>query len=115
MHDHPAVLIVISSSWQETYSVHQLRALFEPAIEARIIGGTHGADPDREAGTRHEQILKYRRELGHTGPWLALDDAADEFPRSCIQLVLCNPRKGFDEDAETRLRLKLLAIRRHAS
>jgi hypothetical protein len=115
MRDHAEVDIVISSGWQDGYSIRQLRPLFSPGIGARIIGGTLSADPRRKADTRYRQILKFLSKVGRMGPWVALDDAAKEFPINCPHLVLCDSTKGFDEEAETRLRLELLAIRRHTS
>ena len=115
MRDHAEVDIVISSSWQDAYSIQQLRWLFSPGIGARIIGGTLSADPRREADTRYRQILKFLSKVGRMGPWVALDDTAEEFPINCPYLVLCDSTKGFDEEAETRLRLDLLAIRRYTT
>ena len=115
MRDHPDVRIDISSSWQEAYSIRQLQALFSASIATRVIGGTHGADPKHEAENRHAQILKFLAQFGRTAAWLGLDDTAEEFPPTCPQLVLCDSARGLDDEAETALRLKLLAIRRHTT
>ena len=115
MRDHREMQIVISSSWQDAYSIRQLRALFSPSIGARIIDGTLSADPNRQGETRYAQILKFLAHVGRIAPWLALDDTAEGFPLNCPQLGLCDSAKGFDEEAESRLRLKLLAIRQHMS
>lgn len=93
----PPVGIVISSTWQEAYSIKALKARFSPDIGARILGGTLVADPDREEETRYGQIRRFLRwkDWGAL-PWLALDDAAHEFPDGCAQLIQCAAEQGLD-------------------
>jgi hypothetical protein len=43
-------------------------------------------------------------------PWIALDDAAEEFELGLPNLVLCNTQHGFDEQAEAELRAKLAGV-----
>jgi hypothetical protein len=107
----PDVRIVISSTWQDAYSLPALRRRFSPDIAERIIGGTREADPDGEAEDRHDEIRAYLRHVGAlASPWVALDDAGDEFPESCENLVLCASAVGLDDDAADRLRAALRGL-----
>ncbi len=100
----PPVEIVISSTWQDAYSVKALSKLFSPDVAAVIVGGTLEADPDREEESRHNQIRRFLRWKNWSArPWIALDDAQDEFPEGCSQLVLCGGGVGFDETAARQL------------
>jgi len=110
LREYPAVRIVLSTSWQDAYSIRALRALFSEDIAARIVGGTRGADPNRDAPTRYGQIQRFLRHGGAPkARWLALDDAVHDFPDPCPQLVACDAKRGFDADAEKRLRTALAA------
>ena len=103
------VSVVISSTWQDAYSLGALRRRFSQDITARIIGGTRSADPDCEVETRYEQIKLFLRHVGRSAEsWVALDDAEDEFPARCPQLILCDSKRAFDPEAERRLRERLL-------
>jgi Swiss Army Knife RNA repair-like protein len=116
MREYPDVRIVISSSWQRSFPLPALRALFSADIAARIIGRTLTADPDGDAKSRHQQIWFYLGRAGATSArWIALDDAERQFPRKCPQLVLCDPVRGFDELAAEQLiaRLASLKVPRH--
>jgi hypothetical protein len=39
--------------------------------------------------------------------WIAIDDAINEFPPDCENLLACDPRTGFTETQAERLRLWL--------
>lgn len=94
----PPVEIVISSTWQEAYSIKALKARFSPDIGARILGGTLVADPEGEEETRYGQIRRFLRWKGWgERSWFALDDAAHEFPDECAQLIPCVAEQGLDE------------------
>jgi hypothetical protein len=105
---HADVRIVLSTSWQDVYPMRALKAMFSEDIAARIIGGTHSADPERQAESRYDAIQLYLLRGGRPGaPWLALDDSEYQFPENCPQLVACDPRQGFNDEAEMRLRVAL--------
>ena len=108
LREYPKVDLVISSAWQDGHTLEELKGFFSEDVAARIIGVTRSVDPDHEAESRYDQIAMYVRCLRH-GPmaWVALDDAAHEFPDCCTQLVLCDSARGFDDEAETRLRSAL--------
>ena len=108
LREFPAVPQVISSTRQDAYSLPALRRRFSEDIAQRIISGTRTGGPDGEAEDRHAEICAYLQHVGMVeSPWLALDDAADEFPAGCKQLVMCDRAIGFDDEAEARLRAAL--------
>ena len=63
--------------------------------------------PTIPSGVRYEEINAWLVENNYTGPWLALDDAKQEFPERYQHLVLCEMAIGFDEEAAARLRTAL--------
>jgi hypothetical protein len=105
----PPVDIVISSTWQEVYTIKALSDRFSPDVGTRIVGGTLAADPDREEETRYDQIRRFLRwKSWTTRSWLALDDAKHEFPERCSQLIHCDAATGYDETAARHLLQRLL-------
>ncbi|MBK6631534.1 MAG: hypothetical protein IPG33_11115 [Betaproteobacteria bacterium] len=111
MRRFPAVRIVISSSWRHHFAIERLRPSFSGDIAERIDDTTSLWVPGGPAN-RFEEIMAFvcSRGLDEAG-WLALDDSAFEFPRSCANLVLCDGRFGLTEDVAMRLagRLALMS------
>ncbi len=111
MRRFPAVRIVISSSWRHYFDLDRLRPCFSGDIAERIDDTTPLWVPGGLAN-RFEEIMAFvrSRDLDEAG-WLALDDSAFEFPRSCANLVLCDGRYGLTEDVAMRLagRLALMS------
>lgn len=111
MRRFPAVRIVISSSWRHHFDLERLRPFFSGDIAERIDDTTLLWVPGGPAN-RFEEIMAFVRfrSLDEAG-WLALDDSAFEFPRSCANLVLCDGRFGLTEDVAMRLagRLALMS------
>lgn len=103
MRRFPAVRIVISSSWRHHFDLERLRPFFSGDIAERIDDTTLLWVPGGPAN-RFEEIMAFVRfrSLDEAG-WLALDDSAFEFPRSCANLVLCDGRFGLTEDVAMRL------------
>lgn len=71
----PSVEIVISSTWRETHSFMELRALFPTSIRDRIIGTT----PIFEERLREEEIQHFTRRHG-IEHWFCIDDQIADFP-----------------------------------
>lgn len=110
--DYPTLRIVLSTTWQHAYSLSALRSRFAVDIRNRIIGGTRDARPV-EPDSRYLQICTFLVRSGQEkAPWVALDDAEHEFPNGCEELVLCDPARAFDEEAEERLHSKLRSLAR---
>lgn len=111
MRQFPAVRIVISSSWRHHFDLERLRPFFSGDIAERIDDTTPLWVPSGPAN-RFEEIMAFVRfrSLDEAG-WLALDDSAFEFPRSCANLMLCDGRFGLTEDVAMRLagRLALMS------
>lgn len=100
LRDHSEVRVVISSSWRETYPFDDVIVeLFAPALRARILGMT----PSLELSNRHSEIQAWVDTNRYTGPWFALDDALDEFPAQCQQLIACDTKTGLDDAVLARL------------
>lgn len=114
LRDHPAVEIVISSSWRQTRSLAELQGLFSPDIGTRIVGAT----PDwRDLPQLYEVIGNYPRHVEVEGwlrqanrvweRWVALDDRDYWFRPFLPNLVRCDPTIGLDDAIECQLRHKL--------
>lgn len=110
LRSHPAVQVVISSSWRHSQSADELRLLFSHDIRPRIADVT----PPAKAGVPHgrfSEIIAWlslnSRQDDH---WIALDDYAFEFPRNCPNLLLCNGGTGLTEDLAAELERRLRAL-----
>jgi hypothetical protein len=91
--------------------LERLRPFFSGDIAERIDDTTPLWVPGGPAN-RFEEIMAFVRSRGlDEAGWLALDDSAFEFPRSCANLVLCDGRFGLTEDVAMRLagRLALMS------
>jgi hypothetical protein len=109
LRQHGALQMALTTSCEDGYSHDALRERFSADIAKRIIGETSSTEVEGEADTRYHQIRLFLHRQGLSrDAWAALDDAKDEFPRGCRQVVLCRPEVGFDEAAECRLRTRLL-------
>lgn len=80
--------LVIHSSWRMSYTLNEIRNLLPMDLGKRVIAATTGDD-------RYESILsiveKYK-----VNNYVILDDAADEFPIDCQELILCNGETGIN-------------------
>lgn len=105
----PDVKVVISSLWRASHDLSELREFFSEDIRPRIIGMTPFIEEIIEVWlfdlcqTRYAEILQWIDDNKYTGPWVALDDAYQEFPEDCKELIRCETIFGFDEEAEWRL------------
>lgn len=111
MRDFHAVEVVISSMWRYHYSLDGLKTHFSPDIAARIIGTTPLIEreegkylPDRREG----EILKWLAENGREHEdWIAVDDAAWQFPKHRNRVIGCVHVYGLDDEAADVLRTRL--------
>lgn len=94
--------IVISSSWRFGYEYRELLAFLPHELSRRVVGTT--GDPQFGEHGRYREILHWLREQEAVSEWRALDDAAFEFPKSCPELILCDPNVGIDHLAAAVLR-----------
>ncbi len=72
---HPSVEVVISSTWRETHTFMELRALFPATVRDRVIGTT----PVFEERLREEEIQHFTRRHG-IAHWFCIDDQVADFP-----------------------------------
>lgn len=116
MRDFPAVKIVISSTWRQTRSMDQLKALFSEDIAARVVGATPNWMDLPELMSvigqypRHVEVEGWLRQAGRPcEKWVAIDDRADWFKPFLPNLVRCDSNVGLNEEVAITLRRKLRA------
>lgn len=111
LRDFPAVEVVITSSWRETYPLDALRELFGADIRHQIIGITPIIKtkwPPYPAHGRYDEIALFLQERQAQGrACLILDDDARLFPKDCRELVLFDSTKGLDMAMDGVLRESL--------
>lgn len=96
----PWVEVVITSSWRDTRTLEQLRAMFNPDIALRIIGST----PKWYAIDVSTSLAGYLRQAEiqgwlnannrHLEPWIAIDDQPWLFRPFLANLVCIEPATG---------------------
>ena len=91
LRSNETIKVVISSSWRLHLDLGQLRALFCEDIGPRIIDR---CPIERFEGNaqywRYEVIKRWINQSQYQGPWVALDDAIEEFPHGFDRLVACD-------------------------
>lgn len=114
MRDFPKVEIVISSTWRESRTIDQLRALFSEDIGARIVGVTPQWKDLPELVSvigqypRHVEIEGWLRQHQRVWEaWVALDDRPYWFKPFLPNLVKCESTVALDEAVALQLRNKL--------
>ena len=92
--------IVVSSSWRFHYSVEELRGQLG-ALSGRVTGVT----PEIRSCSyqRYREIMEVVDSYG-LKHWMAVDDAVNEFPSDCENLLPCDPRCGLREPDARMLR-----------
>lgn len=103
--------VVISSSWRHHFPLRELVSSLPMAVQHRVVGAT-GA-PHVGRWPRYNEICTYVRLHAPGSDWRALDDSWIEFPRSCPELIACDPNVGMTLIQVDQLR-RWLASRRHA-
>lgn len=93
--EHPDVNVVISSSWREVMDLEVLQHVFSEDIHQRIIDKCPTI-PNGHEFYRYEEILAWITQANYEGLWLALDDAAHEFPPNFNLLVVCQNNIGIN-------------------
>jgi len=83
--------IVISSSWRHHHSFESLVQMFPASLRGRVVADTGESHIGK--WPRYQEILNYCQ-INGVSDWVALDDSFLEFPKSCQELILCNPNTG---------------------
>lgn len=96
---HPAVDVVISSSWRVQHPMEELRSYFSADIAPRVIDCTpvyvqHKCEPAAPMA-RQVECLTWLNAHRPGQPWIALDDVPWLFEVGCANLLLTNHRTGF--------------------
>jgi hypothetical protein len=116
MRSFPTVEIVISSTWRESRTLDELRALFSKDVQRRIIGVTpHWSDVQDPfssgAYVRQAEVLGWLIQAQRAWePWVALDDKHYLFKPFLPNLVKCDPAQGLTDETANELRRKLSAL-----
>lgn len=106
LREHPAVGVVISSSWRHHYAFDELCRYFADDIRARIVGMTRSVE-ESGARNRHDEIADYLRVSWERRPYVVLDDSRFEFPRGWPHVVFCDSKVGFDAAVAAELAVRL--------
>jgi hypothetical protein len=102
------VEIIVSSSWRFHYwPAHVLLQKIPKAIAPLVTGFTPEVEPGMHQ--RYREICAYLKGRSESPDWRALDDAIDEFPKGCRELIECDGRIGLDDGTAIRLRRWLQA------
>lgn len=94
--------IIVSSSWRFQWPTEVLLRKMPGPLSKMVDGFTPEVEPGKHQ--RYREIRAYLRCHRIQPDWRALDDAANEFPSDCSQLLQCNGRKGLDEAIAAQVR-----------
>ena len=102
------VLVVISSTWREAYSLNSLRNFFAADIGPRIIDCTQPLDEYDSEYERGEEIETWIAEHATGSNWVALDDSIEGFtPRLRHSVVFTVGTIGLTDSTIAELRTLL--------
>jgi hypothetical protein len=82
--------VIISSTWSESYSLDEIRALLPKDLGDRVVG-VLGPD-QRGPHVRFKNIEAWLADQSEQINSCALDDSPSDFPSGWPQLILCNGR-----------------------
>lgn len=99
------VEIIISSSWRFHWPGDVLRQMLPRSFAPMVTGFTPEVEPGKYQ--RYREICTYLKSKQDQTDWRALDDAIEEFPKGCRELIRCAGRVGLDRLAVERLRFWL--------
>lgn len=120
--DHPAMRIVLSTSWVRLLSFKRARGVLPASLQSRVVGATWHSQMPRapeygyDLQTRYEQIRAAATRAGLTR-WLALDDDPDHsWPEGDERLIRCDSAQGLGLPlTQDELRMKLAALLERSS
>lgn len=103
LREFPAVQVYVSSAWRTYYKFSMLQSWFEADVRHQIVGVT----PYLPEKLRVEEIELHLEQTAYSGPFVVLDDLAEQFPPNYPPLILCQSDRGIThvEIAELRRRL----------
>lgn len=99
------VVIVISSTWREAYSLKSLAGMFAEDIRPRIIDVTPMLDAGATDYSRYREIKAWLRDHPEISQWVALDDAIEDFPYGKrMNVIFTDPDIGLEQESIDLLR-----------
>ena len=108
---HPAVRIVLSTTWVQTYMFSATARKLGPALRPRVVGATFHTGMNKEGFRDMPRGLQVLGDVARRQPsaWLALDDDPTGWPSDTQdKLVLTHGLHGLGEDrAQLELKTKL--------
>ena len=112
LRQYPEVDVVISSSWREIKRMEALREIFSEDLRQRVVDKCPIIPINEETNYyRYEEILTWIKLIKYDGLWLALDDAAHEFPPFFDRLVVCQKNIGIDDSVIKKLTVKFKELK----
>jgi hypothetical protein len=111
----PDVEVVISSSWREHHPLDEMREFFSEDLRERIVDVTPlpplaGGPGELSDYPRHAECAAWMAQRRPAGtPWLAIDDACEEFVPDCAQLLLVDGSVGLTPASAAELLARLRA------
>jgi hypothetical protein len=110
---YPALQLVLSTSWVQTFGFERTREFLPEALQSRVIGATYDLEsPDAWRFSRMRRYDQIAADVARRKPrWLAIDDDALGWPQSELEaLVYTPPKLGLAcPDAQGLLRDRLVA------
>jgi hypothetical protein len=95
------VRVVISSSWRHHETEVYIQSLFPASIRSLLFGFT--GEPLGGRWARWQEIFNHAA-VHDVTEWRALDDAANQFPPDCSNLIYCEGHIGLQETQVNLLR-----------
>lgn len=109
--ENKSVSVVISSSWREALSLTELREVFREEFQSRIISKCLNSSKNTSIEyARYEEILQWIYYNDYQGQWVAIDDAANEFPPNFPKLILTDSNVGLTTELLDQVTAKLWRI-----
>lgn len=103
------ILVVISSTWREAYPLKSLISIFSEDIQPRIIGAAPILNDIDSAYQRYREIKAWLSHHPEVSRWVALDDAAGDFPQGRgLSGVFTDPDVGLENSDIDSLRRLLV-------
>jgi hypothetical protein len=106
----PHVEVVISSTWRQKRSLHELKAVFTADVAARIVGATplyaqlDGVPDSLQGYEREAECRSWLQQHGRvTQEWLALDDRSWNFRPFNRNVLLVDGSVGLNAEAAQTL------------
>ena len=103
---YPNVLVGISSSWRDLFSLEMVRSFFSENIATRVVGFTPLLDSENDEVYeyyRYREVQEFLKIQNSSSDfWVAINDSRDYYP-SETNVVVTDAYNGFDRSAASTL------------